>query len=189
MIKTQIYVIVIICVFHLVLVEFGLDESEGGNAKILDQYNTSVLKEMFGIIVKQFQNCSNFYLKVIISSDENFNYDIILEEYLKANNCKFIFTEFRTTTSVSDESFTCLCDTLMKYIKEYIRDFDKAKIVTLCKSAIRIFPCLKTEPSIVDGIVSLLTILCRHLLFYKKIFFSQFVLRIGFAIFPSVKVL
>lgn len=133
---------------------FGLDPSEGGDVILLDQYNTPIEKDAFGVIVRQFKNCGHFYINFMLRSDENTNFDTRLEVFLKESGCKEIFIEANRAGSLKQKEISLLCDKLISYMDSIFNDTSQDVVEQVCRSAVRLLPCLKKEPSLIGGIVS-----------------------------------
>lgn len=80
-----------------------------------------------------------------------------MNQFLTEEKIKFIYAEFEKTGDLNKKSVRTLCDKLKKFINEkFDNNPNRQQIESVCKAVLIIFPCLKREPSFIDGIVSVL---------------------------------
>lgn len=77
--------------------------------------------------------------------------------YLKSNGGTVLFTEYEKTTDLCPRSQSFLGDLLVKFLLEQFADPQKIDIHRVCEATLVLFPALTHEPSIIEGIVSIMS--------------------------------
>lgn len=147
---------------------------------LVDQFGTPITEENFKIAVRQYLNCSNFFIEIVF--DENYDVTIYsaevmffthstaysnilqltiffqqrLKNFLLEKKKNFILFEYERTKQLSVRNRIILVKCLKLIIEEeYDDNASQFQIINICKAAISLFPYLKYEPSQIDGIVSI----------------------------------
>lgn len=71
--------------------------------------------------------------------------------YLKENGCKNLLNDAALNNALNQKQMSELCDKLVMYVND---DTSQENIEKVCRSVVRLVPCLEREPSSIGGIVS-----------------------------------